>query len=43
MIDKLKIIGERINPGFKSTRTLFDNEDVAGIQALAKQQEQAKE
>lgn len=38
MIDRLKIIGERINPGFKSTRTLFDNEDVAGIQALARLQ-----
>jgi hypothetical protein len=23
----LNIIGERINPGFKSTRALFDNED----------------
>ena len=38
MIEKLKIIGERINPGFKSTRTLFDNEDIAGIRALAQQQ-----
>lgn len=37
-IDKLKIIGERINPGFKSTKLLFDNQDVAGIQALAQQQ-----
>ncbi len=37
-IDKLTIIGERINPGFKSTKLLFDNHDVAGIQALAQQQ-----
>jgi 5-methyltetrahydrofolate--homocysteine methyltransferase len=38
VIEKLKLIGERINPGFKSTRMLFDNEDVAGIQLLAQQQ-----
>jgi 5-methyltetrahydrofolate--homocysteine methyltransferase len=37
----LKILGERINPGFKSTRALFDNEDLAGIQALAVKQVEA--
>lgn len=37
----LQIIGERINPGFKSTRALFDNEDIAGIQALAIKQAEA--
>jgi 5-methyltetrahydrofolate--homocysteine methyltransferase len=35
------IIGERINPGFKSTRALFDNEDIAGIQTLAVKQAEA--
>jgi 5-methyltetrahydrofolate--homocysteine methyltransferase len=35
---QLNILGERINPGFKSTRALFDNEDFAGIQALAVKQ-----
>lgn len=35
------IIGERINPGFKSTRALFDNEDIPGIQALAVKQAEA--
>ncbi len=35
------IIGERINPGFKSTRALFDNEDIPGIQALAVKQSEA--
>jgi len=34
----IRIIGERINPGFKSTRALFESEDVAGIQALAVKQ-----
>jgi 5-methyltetrahydrofolate--homocysteine methyltransferase len=38
---KLKVLGERINPGFKSTRALFDNEDFAGIQALAVKQVEA--
>ena len=33
--NELTIIGERINPGFKSSRQLFDNSDIAGIQALA--------
>ncbi len=37
----LNIIGERINPGFKSTRALFDNEDIPGIQALAVRQADA--
>jgi 5-methyltetrahydrofolate--homocysteine methyltransferase len=31
-------IGDRINPGFKSTKTLLDNEDLAGVQALAVKQ-----
>ncbi|MBK9359701.1 MAG: dihydropteroate synthase [Rubrivivax sp.] len=37
----IRIIGERINPGFKSTRALFDQEDLAGIQALAVRQAEA--
>ena len=37
----IKIIGERINPGFKSTKALFDNSDLAGIQALAVKQAEA--
>lgn len=37
----LRIIGERINPGFKSTRSLFETEDLAGIQALAVKQAEA--
>lgn len=37
----LNVLGERINPGFKSTRALFDNEDFAGIQALAVKQVEA--
>lgn len=37
----IRIIGERINPGFKSTRALFDNEDLPGIQALAVKQAEA--
>ena len=37
----LRIIGERINPGFKSTRALFDTEDIPGIQALAVKQAEA--
>jgi 5-methyltetrahydrofolate--homocysteine methyltransferase len=37
----IRIIGERINPGFKSTRGLFDNEDIPGIQALAVKQAEA--
>lgn len=38
---KIRIIGERINPGFKSTKALFDNQDIAGIQALAVKQAEA--
>lgn len=38
---RLNVLGERINPGFKSTRALFDNEDFAGIQALAVKQVEA--
>jgi 5-methyltetrahydrofolate--homocysteine methyltransferase len=37
----IRIIGERINPGFKSTKALFDNEDIPGIQALAVKQADA--
>ncbi|MDD2735449.1 MAG: dihydropteroate synthase [Desulfuromonadaceae bacterium] len=38
---QLNVLGERINPGFKSTKALFDNEDFAGIQALAVKQVEA--
>lgn len=38
---KLSIIGERINPGFASSNALFENEDIVGIQALAKKQADA--
>jgi 5-methyltetrahydrofolate--homocysteine methyltransferase len=38
---KIGIIGERINPGFKSTKALFENQDLAGIQALAVKQAEA--
>jgi len=37
-IPGMKIIGERINPGFRSTQHLFENEDFAGIQELAVRQ-----
>jgi 5-methyltetrahydrofolate--homocysteine methyltransferase len=37
----INIIGERINPGFKSTKALFDNSDIPGIQALAVKQAEA--
>lgn len=37
----LRFIGERINPGFKSTRALFEQEDLPGIQALALRQAEA--
>ncbi len=40
-MSKLTIIGERINPGFKSTKELFEKEDFAGIQELAKRQASA--
>ena len=34
----LTIIGERINPGFRSTEALFEKEDISAIQALAVRQ-----
>ncbi|VAV92988.1 hypothetical protein MNBD_ALPHA01-1925 [hydrothermal vent metagenome] len=37
----LTIIGERINPGFKSSKAFFDNSDIVGIQALATRQAEA--
>jgi 5-methyltetrahydrofolate--homocysteine methyltransferase len=37
-IPSLTIIGDRINPGFKATRTLVEEEDIKGIQDLAKRQ-----
>ena len=37
----IRIIGERINPGFRSTRAMFDASDLAGIQALAVRQADA--
>jgi len=37
----LIVIGDRINPGFKSVKALFDVEDIAGIQAVAVKQAQA--
>ncbi len=37
----LSIIGERINPGFKSTKALFENDDFKGIQDLAIRQARA--
>ena len=40
-IPGLSIIGERINPGFRSTKALFDNEDIKGIQDLAVRQAKA--
>lgn len=40
-IPGLTIIGERINPGFRSTKALFDNEDISGIQDLALRQAKA--
>jgi len=39
--DGLLVIGERINPGFKSSEALFDNSDIDGIQALAIKQAEA--
>lgn len=32
---QVKIIGERINPGFRSTRELFEKRDIAGLSQLA--------
>ena len=40
-IPNLSIIGDKINPGFKSTKALLDAEDMAGIQALAVKQVEA--
>lgn len=37
----VSVIGDRINPGFKSCKILLDNEDFAGLQALAVRQAQA--
>jgi 5-methyltetrahydrofolate--homocysteine methyltransferase len=37
-IPNLTIIGDRINPGFKATKKMVEEEDLAGIQALAKRQ-----
>jgi 5-methyltetrahydrofolate--homocysteine methyltransferase len=37
----LIVVGDRINPGFKSVRTLVDNNDIPGIQALAIKQVEA--
>lgn len=37
----LTIIGDRINPGFKNTKKLFDSEDLQGIQELAQRQASA--
>jgi 5-methyltetrahydrofolate--homocysteine methyltransferase len=34
----LTVIGDRINPGFRSTRALLDANDLAGVQALAVRQ-----
>src|SRR5680860_141176 len=36
--ENLNIIGERINPGFKSSLKLIEEQDVAGIQQLAVKQ-----
>lgn len=40
-IRPLRIIGERINPGFRSSKDLFEHSDLAGIQALAVRQAEA--
>jgi 5-methyltetrahydrofolate--homocysteine methyltransferase len=37
----IAMIGDRINPGFKSTRELLDADDMAGVQALAVKQVEA--
>jgi 5-methyltetrahydrofolate--homocysteine methyltransferase len=39
--NKLNIIGDRINPGFRSSKALFDNSDIEGIQNLAVRQVEA--
>jgi len=38
---KLNIIGDRINPGFRSSKALFENSDIEGIQKLAIRQVEA--
>src|SRR3970282_432054 len=35
------IIGDRINPGFKATKAMVENHDLAGLQALAVRQVKA--
>jgi 5-methyltetrahydrofolate--homocysteine methyltransferase len=37
-IPNLEIIGERINPGYKSSKQMLDDEDIPGLQELAKSQ-----
>jgi 5-methyltetrahydrofolate--homocysteine methyltransferase len=37
----LIVIGDRINPGFKSVKALFEAEDIAGLQAVAVKQVEA--
>jgi cobalamin-dependent methionine synthase I len=37
-ISGVSIIGDRINPGFKTTKALVETEDIPGLQALALQQ-----
>lgn len=39
-LESLKIIGERINPGFASSKALLENRDIAGIEQLAESQTQ---
>lgn len=39
--NKLNIIGDRINPGFRSSKALFENSDIEGIQKLAIRQVEA--
>ena len=40
-IPGVSIIGDRINPGFKTTKALIEAQDIAGLQALAVRQVQA--
>ncbi len=40
-IPGLQVIGDRINPGFKSTKEMFDTDDLAGIQGIAVKQAEA--
>lgn len=40
-IPGVSIIGDRINPGFKATKALFEAQDIAGLQALAVRQARA--